>query len=655
MFWRSPKYAVTTFALVVIAVAAFGLKFAAKFLPDRRPNDLAGGYGEYLLRSSRQDVDWTLLERTSFDRAGEQDKTVLLDIGSTMSLSAKRFSEDYATDDEYERLLHDHFVAVKVDALEMPWLVDALSLETPPLGQSEGFILAAMNPAGGVIEVTALRPRAGDESLLVWLERIAKLRYSNRSRLEAQADASLANREATAASLLSRGPAGIDDIADWSRNWERLAIQRTFANARLSVSTLPFEVLLGSTDTRVWGQGLSLMLGMAESPCYDVVQGGFFVSAGAGQWGSPTTAKLTGHSLQVAAFYAEAAVRFDLPLFRWLAAETARWSLKMRAGGLFITGSSSDQDQSDVSPYYSFDRVELEGKPLHLDDYALASMSTRSSFPSSVAADYTESVAKAATELRRLRVARRAPRTDATTYANLNGQSISGLFRIGKALGDKDLVSEAKSAFLAAAAMFVQPIGDVLHATMVGGRTTGYCGDYAWMARAAIDGYAATGDAALLLAAERITERMIEVFLTESGAMASYLPSLLDFIGYDFPVCLDGDTELRGVNAVAATNLADISAVTGKAEFRERAVEILRAFAGRYSTNLAPAGFVLAGRRIYGPTVLVQGFSIEEDFGVPAFNAPTGRFRKPGLYLAQLGRVEGPLAPGEIRARLSRR
>ena len=191
------------------------------------------------------------------------------------------------------------------------------------------------------------------------------------------------------------------------------------------------------------------------------------------------------------------------------------------------------------------------------------------------------------------------PRNDAGQYADQNGQAISGLFRIGRALQNDKALLLAADAYLAAREMFVQPLGDVLHAPTGKGRSTGYCGSYMWVARAAIDGYLATGDSQYLSDAELVMRRAMELFKGESGALMSYLPSLLRDLGYDLEVYRVIDTELQSANALAALNLADLFELTGGETYRDNAEDVIRAFSGKFADGAAPAGIVLAALRLY--------------------------------------------------------
>jgi uncharacterized protein YyaL (SSP411 family) len=639
---------------VIIAVAAFGLKMASRYLPERMPNQLAGQYGEYVLRSKRQTVHWFPFGTAAFGAAKNEGKVIVLDVGTTVSLAAKSFSEDYATDEEYRRLLHDHFIAVKVDALEIPWLVDAMSLESESFASIGRFALVAMDADGAILATSELKPRSGDQSLAAWLEEIARLRYSNRSVLESRAVASRRRRLANATAKLSHGSAGDDYVDTWSIPYEQAALNGNLAQAQLPVGTQLMQVLTGTPRSEAWGSGLSFMLGLVESPSFDCIEGGFFIMSMDARWQQPVTSKMPGHSLQVAAAYAEAAYRFDLPLFRWVARKTALWALDMRVDGIFAAAESTDQI-SGRSERFSLSEADVEQMPINVDSDGLPSIAGATSFAAGVSEQHTQAIADASAKLRVIRKAKPGTRIDQKTYANLNGQAIAGLFRIGNALGDPDLYGAASEAFAKAREAFVLPLGDVRHAPDGIGKRNGYAPDYAWIVRAAIDGYFATGDQELLDDAERIAERMLELFQGEEGAIASYLPSLLDEVGFGFPVYRSTDTELPGVNAVAAMALSDLAALTGKTKYRQAAMDIVRAFSGAFSDEAAPLGMVLAGRGLYDPIVLIDRSNPPDLGALREAAAPVGRFSRPGLYLATSQRAEGPLTVAEVRARLSKR
>lgn len=609
MFRRSPSYAVTTFALVFIAVAAFGVRYAARFLPERQPNDLKSEYGEYVRRSMRETVRWHAFGSEAFMQAEERGKIVFLDVGTVMSLSAKRFSEDYATDGEYRRLLHDHFEPIKVDALEMPWLVEALSIEGDSiLGMrvsflgAERFFAVTMDPKGGIVELTSLKPKNGDESLAAWLEGLARLRYADLGEIARRANASREKRPEVAMEALQRGPCDADTIESWTRLWGQAVSSGVFASRRLPVTTLPMEALVG-TDADTAIGALSMMLDLALSPCFDPIDGGFFAFSEDPQWRTPIASKLTGHSLQLAAGFAEVGEKHDIALFREIAIRTAQWARNRLRGSVYEAGLGTDQGLDDYSPYYRLDASDVEPHAIRDGNNGFPRIEALQGFAPNVGARRTAQVFGSLGQLKALRAHRTKPRPDRGQYADQNGQSISGLFRIGKALGDKATAEAAARAYRAAIDMYVQPLGDVLHAPTGTGRTTGYCGDSVWLARAALDGFLATGEQRYLNDAERITERMLELFRGEQGALMAYLPSLLQEAGFGLEVYRIEDGDVPSANAVAALNLADLHALTGNAKHRRDAEGIIRAFSGKFNGTIPPAGVVLAGQRLYGNPV----------------------------------------------------
>src|SRR5688572_10801056 len=315
MFRRAPSYSVTTFAVVLIAVAAFGVRYAARFLPERQPNLLRNEYGEYVRRSMRETVQWHAFGAEAFRQAEERGKIVFLDVGTVMSLSAKRFSEDYATDGEYRRLLYDHFEPIKIDALEIPWIVDALSIEDLSFVGGERFLAVTMDPEGGIVSATTLRPQSGDDSLAVWLEEFARLRYANLGEVASRAAASKQSRPESALRSLSHGPCDADVVRAWAQVWEAAATAGVLSKRSLPVTTLPMEVLAAAGTEQASIATLNLMLDLALSPSFDPIDGGFFAFSAEPNWRVPVGSKLTGHSVQMAAAFAEIGSRFDVPLF----------------------------------------------------------------------------------------------------------------------------------------------------------------------------------------------------------------------------------------------------------------------------------------------------------------------------------------------------
>jgi uncharacterized protein YyaL (SSP411 family) len=602
MFRRTPKYSVTTAALVLIAVAAFGLRFASRYLPEKRPNRMNEEYGEYARRSMRETVDWYSFGSEVFQHAKARGKLIFLDIGTVASLNAKRFSEDYATDGEYRQLLHDHFEAVKVDALELPWVVDAFELEAQSFFGSERFLAIALDESGGVLDWSPLVSKEGDGSLSGWLEELARLRYSDMVEVRRRGADSLKRRANLATRALAPGQCSPDLVLRWRGQWRAAATAGEFERSTVPVTAVPMQLLLAVEDEASRVAALNLLLDLAGSPCYDAIDGGFFLTAKGEGWTSPVASKRTGHSLQLAATFAEAGAKYNIPLFQAVARITAAWSATRQVNGVFDSGLSTDQDDSGWSPYYSFSGGEVEEFQFRVGPLGLPQILGAEGFANSVDEQRTQRVLSDAAQLRKLRASKRAPRTDSGQYANQNGQAISGLFKIAAALNDSAVSRRAKGSYDAARATFMLPLGDVHHAAGgIDGRKTGYLESYVWMARAALDGYLATDDPAMLRDAKLISDRMLELFLGESGALMQYLPSLMSMVNYDLPVFRVEDTDLPSANALAVMNLADLAALTGLPGYRKNAVQIVAAFSGKFAQSAPPAGLVLAAQRIYDP------------------------------------------------------
>jgi uncharacterized protein YyaL (SSP411 family) len=596
---RAPTYSVTTIALVLIAVAAFGVRYAARYLPERQPNELQGEHGEYVRRSMRETVRWHPYGAEAFRQAAERGKIVFLDIGTVMSLSAKRFSEDYATDGEYRMLLHDHFEPVKIDALEMPWIVEALGIQTPSFQATERWLAVTTDPRGGIVSVTGMRPRDGNQSMAEWLEELARLRYASPGEVVRRADLSRQERAEKATAVLMRGPCNEDVALAWASVWQQAAVAGVFGENETFVTVLPMEVLAALPNDVARMASLNLLLELAISPSFDAVDGGFFIAALAPHWRQPIASKVTGHSLQLAAAFAEAGSKFDAPLFKGIAERTVAWARHRRSGGLFEAGLGTDQGLDNYSAYYRLSEGEVEAMPFWVGETGFPRIQTLGGFESNVNQRRSETIFAAAERLLGLRKTRQLPRSDRGRYADQNGQAASGLFRIATALDDQTALDLAIKTYKAAKAEFVQPLGDVLHSSIGRGRSTSYSGSYVWMARAAIDGYLATGDAEYLADADRIMSRALELFQGESGALMSYLPSLLSDMGFDLEVYRIDDTELPSTNALAALNLADLAALRSSTSHRVSAENIIRAFSGRFADTGAPAGITLAALRLY--------------------------------------------------------
>jgi hypothetical protein len=215
----------------------------------------------------------------------------------------------------------------------------------------------------------------------------------------------------------------------------------------------------------------------------------------------------------------------------------------------------------------------------------------------------------------RLLAARRrrtAPEVDTTVFADLNGMMIDAHLTAWERLGDE----APRRAALAAADRLLDTHRDDrgAFAHYVEGarrRGVGRLADQAWMGRALLHAFAATGEARYLRAADRAARFIVDRLAAPGGGFLSAPPAEGDGPAAVTPTQRWDDAPARSPASVAAELLWSLAPITGNDAYAEAAREALAAFAGAehadYGTFLGGYGLAL-DHLLGGPrTVTVVG------------------------------------------------
>jgi len=281
---------------------------------------------------------------------------------------------------------------------------------------------------------------------------------------------------------------------------------------------------------------------MLESPLHDITDGGLFRFSKTPDWRSPNFEKLLDQNAKVLRACLEAFQLLGKASYRRAAEGIVDWMLKfMRddATGAFYGSQDGDQD------YYNLDQKG--------------------------------------------RGRRSPPVQDRTIYANANALVISGLFKASAVLGRPEWREQA----MVALRFQLENLFDgneVYHYWDGTYHLPGMLSDQAYLIRALIDASQNTGDADLLLPAERIAEQAIARQQAPGGGFYDILHDPRS----QGPMRRRNRSILE--NAVMAESLVRLGYLSRRPEFYREAISTLEAFANDYKEY----GYYVAG---YGRAV----------------------------------------------------
>jgi uncharacterized protein YyaL (SSP411 family) len=367
--------------------------------------------------------------------------------------------------------------------------------------------------------------------------------------------------------------------------------------------------------------------GMAAGGMHDHLGGGFHRYSVDAEWIVPHFEKMSYDNSELLRVYLDAHAAFGEPRYADVARGIVRWVRDVLADPVGGYGASQDADVGlhDDGDYFTWTRDEAQvvltpeeldvagayydigtAGEMHHDParnvlYAaapLAAVASRLGYDLPVAEGLLHS---AQVKLRARRAERIAPFVDHTRYTAWNAMMASALLRAGAVLDD---AWAQEHAFCTLRRIREEnPERDALLHTP--GGVGGLLEDQVQGASAALDAHEATGDVTWLEWAEAIMERVWRDY--RDGGAGGLFDRAQGTVGEGLlqarvkPV---EDAPTPSANGIAALVLVRLSELTGKDAWRERAGDLLRAFAGRVSElGLHAATFLLALDRHLNPPV----------------------------------------------------
>lgn len=490
-------------------------------------------------------VEWQHFEAATLSRATSADCPVLLVITAPWCQHCRELMATSFADPEVIATVGESFMPVHVDSERRPDVNQRYGTGAWPT-------IAWLTPDG---ELIAHDNFLDSSELQIRLERIRDAWQSDKQNIRrrigelwAQAD----ERSSQSARDLRREM--VDDITN--------AIYKQFdsVNGGLGDGTkfphpesLDFALVQVQkrNDERMREVVVLTLDKMMESPLYDHVDGGFFRFSHTPDWHSPNYEKLLDQNALLLRSYLEAFQVFGKGAYKKTAEGIVRWMLDtMRdehSGG--FAGSQDGE------------------------------------------ADFFISDAAA-------RAKKQAPAIDRTIYCDANAIAISSLFKAAAVLQKPQWSEHA----MAATRFLLDNLfdGQAVHHYWDGTyHLPGMLADQAYLVRALIDASQNTGNADLLVPAEKIAERAIEENKASAGGF------------YD----IQNDPQSHGSmrrrnrsildNAAMAESLMRLSYLSRRPEFYEEAIEALKAFSDDY--------------REYGYYVAGYGRAIDLCFYPPLF------------------------------------
>lgn len=513
--------------------------------PTRR-NRLDEEASPYLHQHADNPVHWQPWDDAAFAAAEERDDPIFLSIGYSACHWCHVMAEESFVDDDVAALLNEQFVPVKVDREERPD-VDDVYMTVAQLVRGGGgwplsvFLTPEKKPfwVGTYVPKEATRNQPGFEQLL---EDVHEAWETDRESVEERADqwAAAARGELEDVPDASGEPPGTDVLREAAADAVRSADRTNGGFGQQPKFPQPGRVNLLLRAARETDGGnfrdiaVDTLDAMANGGLYDHLGGGFHRYCTDADWTVPHFEKMLYDQAGLANAYLSGYQETGDERYADIIRETLAFvdrELRHSAGGFFSTLDARSEGVEGGfyvwTPDEAAEVLDADLAKLACERWGIteagnfegATVLTVDASVPELAAEHDLSerevearIERARDELFEARTGRVRPERDGKVIGAWNGLMASASARAGLVLGDDEFVEGA-----------VDALGFVRERLWDGERLArrwkdgdvkggGFLEDYAFLARAALDTYAATGDHDHLAFALDLGRTLCEVF-----------------------------------------------------------------------------------------------------------------------------------------------
>ena len=557
-------------------------------------NRLGEETSPYLLQHAANPVDWYPWGDEALERARAEDRPILLSIGYSACHWCHVMAHESFEDDDTAQFMNDHFVCIKVDREERPD-VDAIYMEAVQgmTGHGGWPLTAFLDPEGVPFYGGTYFPpesRQGMPSFRMVMEAIVQAWAAEREKIRAAAPRT--RQQLGAIAMLEPSSDALSEtiVSDAVAALRQHADRRNggFGAAPKFPPASALELLLGHGATDVVELTLDRM---AAGGIYDHVGGGFARYSVDAEWLVPHFEKMLYDNALLARAYLHGWQQLGHERYRRVCEQTLQWALREMRGpeGGFQSALDADSE-GEEGRFYVWTPDELrealteKGLERHADEVlAHFGVSERGNFegrsvlhlPGGLGDEtppWFDDVRRALYSFRSRRV---WPGRDDKRLTAWNALMIAALADAGAALPCRDYLDAA-----VACAEFVWSElrgedGQLLRSYKDGeAKLNAYLEDYAYLVEALLTLYEASFDERWFDAARETADAMVEHFLDrEHGGFFTTSNDHEELIARRKDV---DDHPIPSGNSAAALGLLRLAALTGRREYEDHAVGVLR-------------------------------------------------------------------------------
>lgn len=605
-------------------------------------NSLSRAASAYLRSAQHQPIEWNEWGAEAFAKAKRENKPVLLDIGAVWCHWCHVMDRESYENPATAEIINAKFVAVKVDRDERPDVDTRYQAAVSAISGQGGWPLTAFLTSDGrpYFGGTYFPPdeRYGRPSFQRVLLTMSDAFVNRRDEVEESAGSvmqAIEHNESFSGRAGDPGEPLLAKLID--------SIVKQFDERNGGFGSQPKFPHPGALDLLIDAAGRGrddaeqakhvatvTLEKMAAGGVYDQLAGGFHRYSVDERWIVPHFEKMAYDNSELLKNYAHAFQTFVEPQFAHVAKDILRWMdewLSDRALGGFYASQDADDSLDDDGDYFTWTRdeaaavltaEEFEVAAAYYDLRAVGDMHhnpAKNVLRPARTAGVDGAVAvleSAKKKMYAARLLRKTPYVDKTVYTGWNGMCVAAYLAAGRGLGLKEPVEFALKSLDRVLATAWNAETGLAHVVAYGegvtaARIAGVLEDYAFVANAALDAWEATGELRYFSVAKDIADAMLARFYDATGC--GFFDTELDAAAIGALSARRKplqDSPTPAGNAVAATVLLRLAALTNDVTYETRAQETLETFAGIVEHfGLYAASYGLALRRAVDAPVQV--------------------------------------------------
>jgi uncharacterized protein YyaL (SSP411 family) len=585
-------------------------------LTDDTHNRLKDSASPYLRSASHQPIDWHEWGDAAFDRAREEGKPILLDIGAVWCHWCHVIDRESYENPQLAQIINENYVPVKVDRDERPDVDSRYQAAISAMTGQGGWPLTAfLTPEGKPFFGGTYFPpedamnRPGFRRILLGVAEAFRTRRDEVDKTAKAVEDAISKAEAFQGAAASFNPAVASAMVD--------AITAMFDPRNGGFGQSPkfphaaaMDLLLDhyqtTHDSLVLAVAEKTLEKMALGGVYDQLAGGFHRYSVDERWLVPHFEKMSYGNSELLKNYLHGYQVAGTPLFRETAEGIIAWVddvLSDRQRGGFYGSQDADQTLDDDGDYFTWtlDEVraaltadEARAIELYYDVEAHGEMHhnpaknvlwvARSIADVAKALSMDETgarllLARAKGKMLAARLSRQTPAIDTTVYVGWNAMFVSAYLEAARVLGRDDCRAFALKTMDRILAEAWDPAQGFLH--RVGGpHLPGMLDDQVFAGLALLDAYEATLDRRYYDAAEQSMRITMEKFADpEGGGFFDRASDAAAMGGLDVRRKPFQDSPTPGTNSMAAILCDRMYAYSGNRAYHDWAGKTLEAFA----------------------------------------------------------------------------